>query len=366
MPFGTTTRFFAAIQQLLTRYGFLDEVAVVAAYFILATWFTMVLPMAPCLVITGPRLEASFLLQLLGCLVRCPLPLGEVTRHSLFSLPMGLRPTLLINADRIGPAALALLRTSNRRNTFFSLKDGLVDFFCAKAIFLGDIADNGIFGESTLHINLTPSRGRLPILDEKYAKNLSQEYQAQFLAYRCRYVTAVRESQFDLPELTSSTRVLARVLGAPIVDAPALHAGLARLLQDYEEENLESSWTDLRRVVLEAVLHHCHKECGERVHVGGITKTVNGILRGRGEATQREAREIGPVLRGLGLIAKRNSSGFAILLDSTVCRHIHRLAHAFGLLSMRKGAARCPQCQSLVNGSNVRDGRVSKEEKKYE
>ena len=156
------------------------------------------------------------------------------------------------------------------------------------------------------------------------------------------------------------------MFGAPIVDAPALQASLTRVLRDHEEGKLESSWTDLRRVVLEAVLHHCHKDSGEKVYVGGIAKTVNALLKGRGEATEREAREIGSVLKGLGLIAKRDSAGLAILLDSKACRQIHRLAHGLGLLAMRKGEPRCQECQTLVNANNTREGRTSESRENHE
>ena len=365
MPFGSTTRLFAAIQQLFTSHGFLEAVAAAATYFIFATWFIGASPIAPALFITGSRLEASLLLQLLGCLVRRPLPLAEVTRHGLCSLPMKLLPTLLISADQIRPAAMGLLRTSSRRNAFFPLRDGLVDFFCAKAVYSGDIADNDFLGEGALHVNVAPFRGPLPLLEEEYAKEVTKKFQSQLLAYRCRYILDVRESKFDVPELTPGTRMLARVFGAPIVDASALQAGLTRLLQDHEENKLELLWTDLRCVVLEAALHHCHKEPGERVQVGSITKTVNAILKGRGEAKEREAREIGFHLKGLGLIAKRKGPGWGILLDSAVCRHIHGLAHGFGLLAMRKGEARCQQCHSTVNGIKARNGRASESEKKH-
>jgi hypothetical protein len=365
IDFGSTAGLFASIQKLFASHGFPEEAGLAATHFSFATWFIEASPIAPCLLITGSRLEASLLLQLLGCLVRHPVPLGEFTRHSSFSLPIKLAPTLLINADSIGPAALALLRTSNHRNAYFPLKDGLVDFFCAKAVFCGDTVDSAILGESALHINLPPCCGRLPILDEKFSDEIAQEFQSKFLAYRCHHFLEVRESQFDLPEFTSATRILARVFGAPIVDAPALQAGLTRLLRDYEEKKLESSWTDLRCVVIEAVLHHCHKEPGERVHVGKIAQTVKRILMGRGDETEREPREIGPLLTGLGLSSKRDRDGYAVLLDSAACRHIHRLAQGFGLLAMRKGEARCLHCQSILNGLNARNGRASESEKNH-
>jgi hypothetical protein len=362
--FGSTTHLFGSTQKLFARYGFPEEVGLAATYFSFATWFVEASPVAPCLLITGPRLEALLLLELLGCLVRHPLPLAEFTRHALCSLPMNLQPTLLVNG-KLGGAELELLRSSSYRNAFVVFKNRLINIFSAKAMFFGGNADGSVLGASALHVDLSPSGGcALPILEEKVCRELTREFQSKFLAYRCDHFLEVLGSRFDLPEFTSATRVLARILGAPIVDAPVLQAGLKRMLQDCEHEQSESLGTDLRRVVLEAVLHHCHVDCGRRVQVGEFTRTVNGILQGRGSVAKREAREVGPVLRSLGLIAKRNSAGLAILLDTAVSRRIHRLAAGFGLLVRPRGE-RCQLCQSLVHQENARNGSASEGENKW-
>lgn len=181
---------------------------------------------------------------------------------------MKLLPTFLINGERISTARLELLRASNYRNAFIACRDRLINSFSAKAVFCGESADSAILGESVLHINLPPSSGCPPILEEKVSHELTREFQSKFLAYRCDHFLEVVGSRFDLPEFTSRTRVLARILGGPIVNAPAIQAGLTRMLRVDEERALELLWTDLRRVVLEAALHHCHQECGQRVFVG--------------------------------------------------------------------------------------------------
>jgi hypothetical protein len=349
VDFESTTKLFAATHQLFISNGFPAEAALSVTYFIFAAYFAEVLPVAPCLLITGPRLEATYLLELLACVVRHPLPISEFTRRALCSLPMQLKPTLLINTEQIRSASLELLRVSNRHNAFFPLKGNLVDLFCAKVVYCGDIVDSEILGESALQICLPPCRERLPIFDKKYSDEVAREFQAKFFAYRCRHILDVRDSQFDLPEFTSGTRILARLLGAPIVDAPALRAGLIRLLQEHEEKRQALRWTDLRCVVIEALLHHCHKEPGARMHVGEITETATRILKGRGDETEREPREIGPILKSFGLHKKRDRDGFAILLDPTVCRHVHQLAYGYDVSAMRKDErGHCTYCNSML------------------
>src|SRR6266478_7059322 len=81
--FESTVELFTAARELLMSRGFPEEVALTSTYFVFPTWFPEFLPIAPCLSIAGPRPEAALLLQLLGWLVRRPLPLGDVTRSGL-------------------------------------------------------------------------------------------------------------------------------------------------------------------------------------------------------------------------------------------------------------------------------------------
>ena len=345
--FESTAELFMAARELLMSRGFPEEVALASTYFVFPTWFPEFLPIAPCLSIAGPRPEAALLLQLLGCLVRHPLPLGEVTRDGFCSLPMDLQPTLLIDQERISRSAWGMLSASNRRRAYVPRKGGLVNVFCSKAVYCGDALDGDNFGDGALRINLPPSRGKMPILDEKDETEISGEFQAKMLAYRSRNNVEVRESRFDLPGFTSGIRLLGRVLGASIVNAPELRAGLCSLLREYEEETRASRWFDLRCVTIEAALHHCHTEPGIKVHVGDIAKTVNAILKGRGDTTHLEANEIGAVLKRLRLFAKRDSRGYAIRLDDTVCRYIHQLAYRFEVATAQEGVAMCSHCAEI-------------------
>jgi hypothetical protein len=67
--FGSTMKLFAEIQKFFVSNGFCEEISLVATHFSFAAWFADILPLAPCLLITGSRLEADLLLDLLGCVV---------------------------------------------------------------------------------------------------------------------------------------------------------------------------------------------------------------------------------------------------------------------------------------------------------
>ena len=210
-----------------------------------------------------------------------------------------------------------------------------------------------------------PTSGRLPILDRKYSDEIALEIQSKFLAYRCRRILEVRDSVFDLCEFTPGTRILARLLGAPIANDPVLQSGLIRLLQEHEENRQASQWTDLRCVVVEAVLHHVHESPGATVYVGEITETVNGIFEGRGDTTKREPRGIGDILKNLGLLKKRKNKGISILLDSELIRNMHQCAHGLGLLAMRKEETQCSYCKEIFNAMGSKNVLTAEAQEKH-
>lgn len=345
VDFVCTTQLFEETLQLFSGSGFGATIARAATYFVFATWFAEVLPFAPFVFVTGPRFEAASLFRLLSFVVRHPLPISEFNRRALISLPMQMNLTFLITLLELRRSSLELLRISNRNPALLSVKDELVDVFCAKAVYCEDTENNPLNDEIGLHIHLTPSGVVLANNDRQ--ESAAQNLQSKFLAYRCRNIMRVQQSQFDLPNLTSKTRILGRVLGAPLVDAPALGVELARILENREESERLNRWTDLRCVVLEAVIHHLHKEPDSRIHVGEITQTAMAILRGRGDFREHDPREIGNVLRTLGIYSKRHAGGYAIALDSALNHDMHRLAHELGLLQGRKVKDRCALCTEI-------------------
>jgi hypothetical protein len=350
----STIGLFTAIRDVFTFRGLAEGPALLATHFVFSTWFAACLPFAPCLLITGPRPEGHLLLDLLECVVRTPLPVVEVTRSSFLGLPIKSNPTLLVAHERIASSIWDLLRGSNYRNAQMSSKDGPRKIYCAKAIYCGNEESDDSFDDSVLRIELSPSRGRLPFLDEKDKRAISKDLQPKLRAYRDHNLATVTESNFDIPEFTSAIRILSRVLGAPIVDAPELQVGLRLELQKYQEDIQARSWSDPRSVATEALLLHCHRGQA-KVHVGEIASTTNLIRTGRGEKTEVEAREIGAILRRLGLSPKRDSEGFAIPLDNAMHRHIHELGRRFALISVEL-AARCSSCAKIMGTGDVING----------
>jgi hypothetical protein len=347
LDFLSTAQLFKQVCELFAEAGFDTDVVLAATYFAFATWFADVLPAAPCLLITGPRLEAGYLLQLLSLVVHHPLPISELNRRVLVSLPMQLKLTLLINSGGLCGSSLELLRISSHHKAFLSVRDGLVDVFCAKAVFCGQSVAAQFIDESALQLRLAPFR-ELPVnTDRNHSEGIARNLQSKFLAYRCQYIQNVQASQFDLSTFPSETRILAKVLGAPIVDAPELQRALVPLLEKHVESRRADRWTDVQSVALEAVMHHIHKDPGGRVQVGEITRTVMGILKGRGDPTPHDPREIGTLLRDFGLVPKRRSDGFIVSLDFKASQTMHRLANGLGLLAIQN--TKCSDCTEIAD-----------------
>jgi hypothetical protein len=136
--YESTEKLFSAVRETFESRGFSEHAALQAAYFTFLTWFPECVPAAPCLLIAGPRPEASFFLQLLGCTVRHALSLGEVTRGGFCSLPMDLQLTILVDLEYVSRSARSLLSASNNRDVHIPWKGTLVNVYCAKAIYCGE------------------------------------------------------------------------------------------------------------------------------------------------------------------------------------------------------------------------------------
>jgi hypothetical protein len=294
------------------------------------------------------------LFHLLGCLVRRPLHLVDFNRNSLSSL-MKIQPTLLIGQEHLSASKLRLMFASNNANSYVSLGGGLVSFYSAKAIYRGMQFKEDSLGDPLLRINLTPLRGKLPILDSEAQEKIARKFQAQLLNYRTRNIERVRQSAFDFPWLTSGMRILARVLGACIVDAPELQAGLAPFFQRQQQGMREQAWLDKRCVAIETGLAYCHSEQNEqRIYVGKFADDVNTVFKGRGHVESLEPEEMGKILRSLGFSPERDRKGYAICLTDKVRRHMHRLAFQFEVAALLGGKPRCPHCHEILKGNVTR------------
>ena len=110
----------AIIEFLLTYIDFSSDTdARAAAHYALSTWFTHRIPMAPILSIVGPTGSGKTkLARCLNCICRRPLLFSDLNAANLRSLPLRLRPTLIMDEIKMNDEMVRLLRAGPLRGRF--------------------------------------------------------------------------------------------------------------------------------------------------------------------------------------------------------------------------------------------------------
>ena len=341
---GSTTELFLQVCNIFFGYGVSEGTARASTFFTFASWFSDLLPVAPCLVLIGEESEAGFLLQLLSCVVRHALPLAEISVATFDYLPMHVQPTMLIG--HLSASKWGLLSASNRPHAYVLGKHGLTDRYCAKAAYAGSTSYK-IEGDGILKVNCALDGGKQHAINDAALEKIASQFQPKLLDYRLKHVSRVRNTDFEAKTLPTPLRTLARALGSCIVDAPELQAGVVRLFDSQGDELLENRLFDPNSVAIEALFALCHGEnATTRVGVSEIAATVSSIMAERGETIAAEPRNIGSRLRLLGFRPKRDSKGFAIHLTSDVRGLIHRLARIHEIEGLELN---CPHCAGAVH-----------------
>ena len=262
--------------------------------------------------------------------------------------------------EAISRAQAILPKVIYHRDPYEALRDaganGTRKIYCAKAIYLADESIGVRSDHGLLQINLSPLRGRLPILEADEKRELSAEFQAKCNHYNLTEPDQVRDSQFDLPEFSSPMRILARVLGAPIVVATELQGALGTLLRDYEKSIRAAPWVD-GCVVIEAVLLRSHDDQTERPCRRNHTRRQRDPDARRGCAIGSE--EVGGVLRQLGLSPMRDPQGIRNSLERKHSPPIHQLASRLALATVQEGTVLCAHRAEFVPLQPRNEGRVA-------
>lgn len=351
-PYGSTAELFLAVKAIFNDYAACPEAtAQLLTYWVFASWFADCFTFAPSLVITGPARESDSLLLLLSYVCRLPLLLAAIGPAALASLPLEFTPTLLIREPDLGKRMLALLRASNSRSYLMVTSGGMRDLYCPKALYLGEHAPAGILGGHTIYMELSRSLASVSNRGLPPPQGVLQ-LQNRLLSYRVINAAKVVNSSFDAT-FSPDIRVVARVLGACIVDDVKLQADLVPLLAK-QEEKLSPPRKDLDATVLEALLLHCHEQQG-KIFVRDITKTVHQIYQERGERLEVTVEEVGHKLKALGLFTRRlGSAGRGLKLDQETQALVHQHAYAFDLMAPDYLEQDCHHCQQLqVTGAQA-------------
>lgn len=350
--YGTSSKLFESLSRVFAAAGF-AQIADALCLFVLSSWFPEFVIEAPHLALVGPRTECIYLLQILASLVRRPLPLLAPNPGVLGSICTGgLSPTLLIDGGGLRPGKIDFWLAAGARSSNLIVRGKFVDVCTARVVFVGQSLPATPGHYPMLLVHLEPASGPLPALRAEERRRLTTEFQPQLLEYRLRNFDKVRKSHFDLPQAPTAIRITAAILGAAVAGAPELEAKVRKVLACQQEAYADSLWLDLRCVTIEAALARCHERDRKDFLVGELASDVMALLAGRGENLKIASREVGGVLRSLGVAGKRQGSGYKIKLTFELRRKVHRLARSFGVPVTAQGAANCPECLRTITAED--------------
>lgn len=345
-PFGSVTALFSDLCNVFQRYLELPEGASeLLAAFVIGTWFPDCTPTTPLLLIYGFSMDALPVFRILRSLCRRGLMVADVTPSALASAVMDLRPTLLITHAYLNERVLRLLSASSTPGQVVLVRGEPREIFYAKAISVEDRDVPEHLARTALRVIVHPM-ARIPRLTETILRNVEEEFQGKLFGYRLAAREKVFSSDFDVPEFVCETRLLGRVLGSCIVDDGDLQAKVVDLLRVQDRENRLARASDVRCVVIEAVLFHKREDKKMKLLVGEITETVNDLLQSRDEPARLSERKVGEELKKMGFRKRRQGQGMYLILDGEGQQLVERLARQYCVLSAQSPGVHSPASES--------------------
>jgi hypothetical protein len=353
--YGSARELFDRIVALLRHHvPLVEKDCVLVAYWSMATWFLDFLPFLPTLVVTGSARAADRLLRTLVAVCRRPWALADLNSATLLTLPLVLKPTLLICKPQLNRRLAALLDASNQPGYLASAGKNFHELYCAKCIYIGEhcrhVMPNGIH----VHVEGKSRRVLLPLPID----SVIDEFQGQLLFYRFVWRGLVAASKFRVPQSQFGAEVagIAQVLGATVVSEPELQRGIMELLQERDEQSRVDRSTGIDGVVLRALLSHCHQPNQQKVFVRDIAAAALGICREEGESLHISSGTAGHALKNLGLYTRRlGSAGRGFILDRSTQSQVHRLAYAYDVLPEEPSCGYCHSFQASQTGELVQE-----------
>jgi hypothetical protein len=303
-----------------------DNVSALVAFWAISTWFQEVLPVIPCLVITGPAHEAMVLLRVLRDLCRTPTLLAGFRRADLKDLNR--HRTLLISEPNLDNRTAALLGNLTNRD-FILVEQG--SYLCcanSKAVYIGeDPAINRI--QHSLYIDAAARPLAKPPDPGWSLPGPIDSLRQSIFEYRDRNMEEARCLAFNPCGLSPEAHAMANALGSCLVDATQLQTELVALLRPADQQQIADRSDGVEALVVGAALALSHQDKGE-VFVKEIAVEVNRLLVARGETRQLSPEKVGHKLKKVGMFTRRLShAGNGLTLDQATKIRLHEVAAAY-------------------------------------
>jgi hypothetical protein len=343
--YGSPKQLFGEIAGLFERSLPKPESALASAW-CATTWLAEFLSSPPPLVVTGRDMDQAVdFFRLLRALCRRAILLADLSRSTLRSLPLVLRPSLLVNQPDVSPRMRALWKASNYRGVFVSGNGGeLWDVASSKAVYLALEGPADAWCDTAFHIALPPALRGAPLLSERELDEVANRFQPRLLRFRLEHYRNVGEPRPGPSPLN---------LPACIEDESDVVRAVTPLLQHQQQDALARRGLDARVALVEVLWPACHETTD--IAVSRLTQLTNALLRDRGETLEFSAEEIGWRLRSLGLYRHRSADGMFLRFSREHITRIHQAASHFGLtLPLVDGCPDCNPRESSVSQSVVK------------
>ncbi len=354
ISYRSTSELFGEMLRVVSWIpGVYENDARLIGHFLLSNWLSERVDPPPFLwIIAPPGVSTCLLFRILHLLCRRAIVVTDPTSSVLRTLPMQLRPTLVIELSSITRAVVRMLRTTNRKQASISAGAKLLDPSCPKIVVASAPPPDSAMVGFPLEIALVPEEGHTPPLDLAEVERICTELRNKLQSYRLANLHAAPAADLDVDRLTPSMRELARNFAACVIGDEELRGGIVALLESRDREIRVDGSMRLEAITLEALLVHCHDASGV-IPVMLLTGKVNSILMGRSPSEQVSPEKVGWVLRSLDLRTEYIDRGMKglVLNDGTKLK-IHRLAREYGVRLLQLGVpdATCPLCAELGLG----------------
>jgi hypothetical protein len=356
-PYGSVRELIAEVCQLINQLVSLPEKGTtLIGRFILASWLIDAMPIAPRRRIEGPdRVRACQLLEFLYCACRRALRLGALTPAGFYSLPSGMRFTVLLHQPSRSAQLVTTLKTTAIRNSAVLRNGELLDLYGAQAI----LCEGGFDGDEwvgSIRIPCLPGGSPLPILGPEQQRRLVDDLQPKLLAFRFSNYQTALVTTFDVSKFAAPLQDISTSLAAATPGDADLQEVLHALLPDENSEIEAAGWVDADVVILEAILVLCREgKLKSAYMIKDIAEMANGILAGRGEDRRLDADDVGRRIRDLGFSKQpRDERGVRLRFSSDACDRAHALGHRFNVPGIRD----C-ECRPVGDVGNVGDVGIS-------
>jgi hypothetical protein len=356
-PYGSILDLALTILNFLKRYVSLTEDHLyVVTHFVLSTWVSDCLPVAPYISLVGlPQSGKTTLLRILNLICRRALLVADVSTAVIYEFYAQLPPTLLIDeaasfADTV--SLRRLLRTGTTREVSTIRGGAALDAFGPKVISWTDPPDDPALNSRCFEISMVETRERLADLSDPATTECADEIQAQLLQFRLENYNKIKCIEVPGGEtLRPRSRDILKALAAPFGGNFNLCTPLITAFR-YRDVLQKEPLSPEHNAVVATLFSWIHQASFQGLlHISNLTDEINKLLAKQRERLRLKPRKVGAILSTLGFSHRqRRNNGWVVLLWEKDQERIHDLVEihgmdCIGLSSINVDLTQCHLCQ---------------------